>query len=92
MNESDEGEDSTHAPIKQAPAQHKTQPRSLDHDLVDGTHNRLDEVRALKPKTGFDHARFAAGIVGLHGAVIREPIPEKMLRLIEDLSRQERQS
>jgi len=39
-----------------------------------------------------DHARFTAGIVGLYEAVLNEPIPERMLRLIEEIGKQERKS
>jgi hypothetical protein len=37
-----------------------------------------------------DDARFAAGVVKLYEALLQEPIPEEMLRLVEKLSKQER--
>jgi hypothetical protein len=37
-----------------------------------------------------DDARFTAGVVKLYEALLKEPIPEKMLRLVEELSKQER--
>lgn len=37
-----------------------------------------------------DGARFAAGVVKLYEAVLKEPIPEDMLRLIDQLGKQER--
>jgi hypothetical protein len=37
-----------------------------------------------------DDARISAGVVKLYEALLKEPIPEKMLRLVEELSKQER--
>jgi hypothetical protein len=37
-----------------------------------------------------DEARFAAGVVKLYEALLKEPIPEQMLRLVDKLSKQER--
>jgi hypothetical protein len=37
-----------------------------------------------------DDARFSAGIVGLYTALLKEPIPEKMLRLIDAIANQEK--
>jgi hypothetical protein len=45
------------------------------------------EVRERVP--ALDHARFKAGIIGLYEAVLSEPIPEKMLRLVEEIGQQE---
>jgi hypothetical protein len=39
-----------------------------------------------------DNARFTAGVVGLYEAILSEPIPDKMLRLIEEIGKQERKS
>jgi hypothetical protein len=39
-----------------------------------------------------DNARFTAGIVGLYEAILSEPIPDKMLRLIEEIGKQESKS
>ncbi|MGO9459258.1 MAG: hypothetical protein ACLP1W_03880 [Rhodomicrobium sp.] len=41
---------------------------------------------------GPDEARFTAGIVRFYEAVLKEPIPEKMLRLIDEIAKQERKS
>jgi len=44
---------------------------------------------------GFDEARFTAGIGRVHEfyeAVLKEPIPEKMLRLIGEIAKRERGS
>ena len=43
-------------------------------------------------KEGVDEARFTAGIVRFYEALLREPIPEKMLRLIDEIARRERES
>jgi hypothetical protein len=45
-----------------------------------------DDSRSPEP----DDARFTAGVVKLYEALLKEPIPEKMLRLVEELSKQER--
>ncbi len=38
----------------------------------------------------FDEARFTAGVVKLYEALLKEPIPEEMLRLVDQLGKQER--
>ncbi len=37
-----------------------------------------------------DDARFTAGVVKLYEALLKEPVPEEMLRLIDKLGKQER--
>ena len=37
-----------------------------------------------------DEARFTAGVVKLYEALLKEPIPDEMLRLIDQLGQQER--
>ncbi len=39
---------------------------------------------------GVDDARFTAGVVKLYEALLKEPVPEEMLRLIDQLGKQER--
>ena len=39
---------------------------------------------------GIDEARFTAGVVKLYEALLKEPVPDEMLRLIEQLGQQER--
>ena len=41
-------------------------------------------------KAGLDEARFTAGIVQFYEALLKEPVPEKMLRLIEQIAKRER--
>ena len=38
----------------------------------------------------FDEGRFTAGVVKLYEALLKEPIPEDMLRLVDQLGKQER--
>lgn len=38
----------------------------------------------------FDRARFSAGVVRFYEAVLKEPVPGKMLRLIEEIAMRER--
>jgi hypothetical protein len=38
----------------------------------------------------FDEGRFTAGVVRLYEALLKEPIPEDMLRLVDQLGKQER--
>ena len=37
-----------------------------------------------------DEARFTAGVVKLYEALLKEPVPDEMLRLIDQLGQQER--
>jgi hypothetical protein len=48
------------------------------------------DVRKQMPD--LDPARFTAGLIGLYEAVLSEPVPQRMLRLIEEIGRQERKS
>ena len=43
-------------------------------------------------KAGLDQARFTAGIVRFYEAVLKEPVPEKMLSLVEEIAKRERGS
>jgi hypothetical protein len=48
--------------------------------------------QARKRGPVLDHTRFTAGIVGLYEAVLSEPLPLRMLRLIEQIGTQEHRS
>ena len=65
--------------------------RSLPAEVLDG---RGGKRRAKPPakEAELDEARFTAGIVQLYETVLKEPIPEKMLRLIEEIAKRERRS
>lgn len=47
---------------------------------------------AVNARGGVDEARFTAGIARFYEAVLKEPIPEKMLRLVEEIAKRERGS
>ena len=51
-----------------------------------------DGFPLLTPSRPFDQARFTAGVVGSFRGILREPIPDNMLRLIDDIAKRERQS
>jgi hypothetical protein len=45
-----------------------------------------------KPPAGraaLDEARFSAGIVRFYEAVLNEPVPERMLRLVDEIAKRE---
>ena len=50
------------------------------------------EAKNMSPiaHAAFDEARFTAGVVELYEALLKEPIPEDMLRLVDQLGKQER--
>ncbi len=59
--------------------------------------SKKSEDKEAKPGDGapnapFDEARFNAGVVKLYEALLKEPIPEEMLRLVDRLGKQERKS
>jgi hypothetical protein len=65
--------------------------RSLPAEVLDGRGGK----RGAKPpakEAELDEARFTAGIVQLYETVLKEPIPEKMLRLIAEIAKRERRS
>ncbi len=47
-------------------------------------------VFLLPPRTPLDGARFTAGMVRFYDAIFNESAPEKMLRLIDEIAKQER--
>jgi hypothetical protein len=61
-------------------------------EIIDG--KRMDRQRAGARKRPhiLDQARFTAGVVSLYETVLNEPVPEKMIRLIEEIGKQERKS
>jgi hypothetical protein len=50
------------------------------------------EAENMGPIAGaaFDESRFTAGVIELYEALLKEPIPEDMLRLVDQLGKQER--
>jgi hypothetical protein len=49
------------------------------------------EAKNMSPiaDAAFDGGRFTAGVVKLYEALLKEPIPEDMLRLVDQLGKQE---
>ncbi len=101
MNERDEGADKASLPAQQAqqpqPAQGAqnegwaARAGSLSGDFLDGS--KLKAERAMDGRSaGVEDARFTAGVVSFYEAVLKEPIPEKMLRLIKEIAKQEQKS
>jgi len=79
-----------------------TRPPSENTDKITGkaaktqpTHpggNAGGEAENMGPiaDAALDEARFTAGVVELYEALLKEPIPEDMLRLVDQLGKQER--
>ncbi len=65
---------------------------SLAENVLDGKKVNLAPGGDQQGEGVPDHARFTAGIVSLYAAVLKEPIPDQMLRLIEELGKLERKS
>jgi hypothetical protein len=57
-----------------------------------GKKNKNPSGLAREGEPELDQARFTAGIVRFYEALLNEPIPEKMLRLIEEIAMRERKS
>ena len=102
MNECDDSVDKTALPKERAQPPQSIQsredqgPASLNRsvigDSIDGKRTSRQGAGRRKRTPVLDHARFTAGIIGLYEAVLSEPIPEKMLRLIEEIGKRERKS
>ncbi len=102
MDASGESEEKVLLPSQETQQQHRnsreTAPqglaaraRSLPAEVLDERGGR----RPAKPpakEAELDEARFTAGIVQLYETVLKEPIPGKMLRLIEEIAKRERRS
>jgi hypothetical protein len=56
---------------------------------LDGSGAGIAGAGETAPDAALD-ARLTAGVVELYAALLKEPIPEEMLRLVEKLSKQER--
>jgi hypothetical protein len=55
----------------------------------EGGNANVEETCDPAPDAALD-ARLTAGVVELYSALLKEPIPDEMLRLVEKLSKQER--
>ncbi len=102
MDQCDESEDEAVSPAKQ---QQQPQPVQAARDeglaaraallggsVLDGGKRRPRGDEVNEGKQGFDQARFNAGIVRFYETLLKEPIPEKMLRLVDEIAKRERQS
>ena len=99
MIESDEGSDKASLPAQQT--QQPQPAKAIQNDgwaarsgslggVLEGAELRHPNRLASLPPGEADEARFTAGVVRFYEAVLKEPIPEKMLRLIEEIAKQER--
>jgi hypothetical protein len=62
----------------------------LSGHIIDSERIKRQRAAARRRPQVLDHARFTAGIISLYEAVLNEPIPENMFRLIEEIGKQER--
>jgi hypothetical protein len=100
MSARDDAEDNGRSPAQQAQQPqpvHKAQDEGLGaraaslSGLLDGNEKKPGEKAAGRRAPDLDQARFSAGVVLFYEAVLKEPIPEKMLRLIAEIGKRERQ-
>ncbi|MFZ1108242.1 MAG: hypothetical protein WAN43_07845 [Rhodomicrobium sp.] len=89
MNENERSEVEMRLPAQQTL---QPQPASFSREETLPRENALNAHRTGDgpPNADLDEARFTAGVVKLYEALLKEPIPEEMLRLVEELSKQER--
>jgi hypothetical protein len=98
MSECDDSVDKTALPGEQAQPPQRRDDKEPAHssrllsDSIDSETMNRQRAETRKRTPALDDARFTAGIVGLYEAVLSEPIPERMLRLIEEIGKQERKS
>ena len=100
MTECDDGACMTAPPAEQARLRQAIL-RGSDQELVVHGHSflgvlmRTEKMRCQRTQVreripALDHARFIVGIIGLYEAVPSEPVPQRMLRLIEEIRKQEK--
>jgi hypothetical protein len=65
---------------------------SLAGGIFEDRSQKRPDGDASSQASNLDYARFTAGVVRLYEALLKEPIPEKMLRLMEKIAEQERKS
>jgi len=96
MNEGDTGERQTIAAFSKQPPQESGAaelPPKPEEQLQpgggsDGASAGVVDNPSLDPT--YDEARFAAGVVKLYETLLKEPIPDEMLALINKIEKQER--
>ncbi|MGO9544026.1 MAG: hypothetical protein ACLPPF_04440 [Rhodomicrobium sp.] len=102
MIECDEGEDKKPRPIQQTQQPQPVEGTqdeswaaragSLSHGILSGAEKGARDTARDEAVPALDRARFTAGVVRFYEAILKEPIPEKMLRLIDELEKRERKS
>ena len=102
MNESDTGEGQPRLPAQQAqqpqPAARlndQAYPLQMNASKDSGSDSGnakggMKELGNSNLNPAFDNARFTAGVAKLYEALLKEPIPEEMIRLVNELGKQER--
>jgi hypothetical protein len=58
-------------------------------DVPDKEPGKCSAAAPPRAKAGLDDARFTAGIVEFYEAVLKEPVPDKMLRLVAEIAKRE---
>ncbi len=79
-------------PVQDAQNEELGGPAASLSGLLDGKKEKPEEQAASRRAPELNQARFNAGVVRFYEAILKEPIPEKMLRLIAELGKRERQS
>jgi hypothetical protein len=102
MNESSEGEKKTTLSAQQTQQPQPTKAKdnegwparvgSLASGIFEDRKQKRPDGDASSQASDLDYARFTAGVVRLYETLLKEPIPEKMVRLIEKIAEQERKS
>ncbi len=105
MIERDKTEEQTRLPAQQAqqpqpPTNSQTEPRAPQQSPLPEKPSKVakplktpdaeQNADASAVSAALDEARFTAGVVRLYETLLKEPIPEEMLRLVEKLGKQER--
>ncbi len=89
MIENETSEQETRLPAQQA-QQPQAATEASDRAAAGNRKRAEDGILDGASNAAIDDARFSAGVVKLYEALLKEPIPEEMLRLVEELSKQER--
>ncbi len=102
MNGWKEGEDEALLPVQQTQQRQPVQGEredwwvaragSLLKAVLDVRKSKPRKSAAAGPGPDLDKARFTAGVVRFYEAVLKEPIPDKMLHLVDEIEKQERKS
>ncbi len=101
MDDSLEGKEKSRLPAQQA---HQPQPVlnveeegwPVQNNETSKKVNSVKKLGSAEPHNGeapaVDDARFTAGIVRFYETLLNEPVPGKMLKLVEELAKRERKS